>query len=217
MKNLIKLLVVFIFVFWTMSAYSQVTGSGGNPQEPSKSIKTSSSHGLLYLGLSMPTGDFAKEDNGAAKTGFTLGYDYLAGSKYVKFLWNQALSYNSAEYSGSYYDEYGNLYNFSASWGYLTWLENLGIRVQGISGNIDPYGSLVGGFSATILTGDLSDYSIGYGLNFGLGAGVVFKNKFDIGLRYYSSNPKFSPEDSSIDFSFKQKIPTLNLTVGYIF
>ena len=203
-----------MLAFMSGATYAQVTG-GGNAGSSQNTGGNKSLKGYLYVAPSIPTGDYADETNGCAKTGFALGYDLLVGSKNVKFVWNQVINYNGANYSTSYTDEYGYLRSLELSWGYLNWGENIGLRVQGTSGKIDVYGTLLAGVNLCLLTGDLSDYSTGYAFDYGLGGGVLINDRFNIGLRYTGMKSTFTMDDGSN--SFEQKMPMIHLTLGFEF
>jgi hypothetical protein len=203
MKTKIKSIIVVAGIILSSVAHAQITG-GGASGSSNNSSGDQKNRGVFYFSLAMPTGDFSDVNNGAAKTGFKLGYDYLYNVNVpdFKLLWSQALGYNSAAYS-------------DYKWGYVSLLEDVGFRVEHDVNTFKIYGMLYGGLQMSYLTGDLDKYDMGLAFNYGVGAGMIYKH-LNVGLRYNSCKTKFTYKDDS-DRDFTQKMPTLDLTVGFEF
>jgi hypothetical protein len=198
-------------VFTTGSNSSTNQNNEGNQTSVGASNLNSSTFvktGNFYLGIAIPTGDFASKDNGGAKTGFLIGYDYMYGNNFFKLVWNPSIGYNSGKYESGY-DSY--------SYGFLSNYENVGFRLQGGSDNFKFYGLLLGGLTYTLPTGDLDDYGAAYTFDYTIGAGCVINKHLNIGLRYCGYKPTFSYSSDGEDYEFTQKISILNFTVGLEF
>ncbi len=198
-----KLFTSVIFVVMAFISNAQIAGGGkmGNTSNEN----AFSQH--VYLAAVVPTGEFSDPQNGCAKFGFGLGYEYLFGRKMVKFTIGEEIDWNSANYSS----EYGQL-----AWGYFRTSTNIGFRVQFGNENMKFYVQPLLGYNLTMLTGDFNEYDSGHSLGFGFGAGVRTKN-LNIGLRTYSTEPWFYyyNYDYSESSDFYQKIKTLTITIGY--
>jgi hypothetical protein len=207
-----NLLLLNLFFLLSFAGYSQVTGGGGSTLNGGSTTRSGSANGNLFLAISVPTGEFSDENNGAAKTGLGFGYDFVSGKRAVRFLWQQVLTYHSAEASYSYYDQYsGQYYNYNAEWGYLNAYELFGIRVDQGNDNLKYFGQLGLGVGLSTLTGDLDESGLGVALAYGVGAGIVISKHLNLGFRLLSCKPKYADLDAS------QQISEFNLTIGYEF
>jgi len=199
MKKKFKFYLTIILVCVSLYSQAQLTNDDGNEATNQTGEKKSSFY--IFLAPSVPSGDFKDENNGCAKTGFTFGIDCMYGKNF-KFIWNQNITFNSASFD-------------DIEWGYFTFYENIGFRIHGGNDMFKVYGIIMGGISTNLLTGDFSDFGTSYAFTSTLGGGFIVNNNFNIGLRFTNSEPTFY--DPISDISISQKMPLVNLSVGYEF
>jgi hypothetical protein len=165
----------------------------------------------VFAASSFPTGKFADKEDGMAKAGGGVGIEYVypLGIPMLNLTAGTTLIYNPAK-------------NGDFSGGYLMDWTTAGLRVQkSIDDRISLYGLTTIGFNYTSFTGDYNDNDLSiddaFSFAYSLGIGCVFNNKFNVGLRFNKCKAKVSGDYNDNDVSYKQKIGTLQLTVGFEF
>ncbi len=59
----------------------------------------------------------------------------------------------------------------------------IGATVRSRNGGVEPYGTLLAGFTWTAYGGDLSEFEDVYALTAGAGAGLIINQQIDLGVR----------------------------------
>jgi hypothetical protein len=186
--------------------------------------------------FSIPQGEFADEDNGAAETGFGAGIEYLKPlqSKNLYFAGAAYYIQNSMDLP-SFEDEYYEISFEGGGWKNMGLMGGVrmtdiggsaGFYVQGMAGlnmaSVDDIEQTVydyyydEGYTITMSTSTATSFA------FAIGAGLTF-GEWDIGARYLNfGEPEFETEGEDeygdeVEGEFKQKISMLAVTIGYRF
>ena len=196
----------------------------------------------IFGGLSMPQGDFANndfgEDAGFAKTGFCLGAEYVKplNSPGLSWVTNVSIIFNSVDadpIAEGYGEEQGVDLSGDAG-SYLNIPVMTGIRYQSeTSPTMQIYGLAQVGLnymkpptvelSAEYITAEMETESK-TSFGFGIGAGMILNNKYNIGFRYLTFGeqdlestidiPGIGTYDEDSEMSLSMILITVGIALG---
>lgn len=220
------------------SGTSTSTSSSESKPKAKSIIESKPYTALLYGGVSIPVGSFGKEVEGGAETGFTFGHEGDIHISNSSVYFNYNLNYTYHSYGSSFYNpnsympiefngSYGLIYalagfkfktNTSVNRFYV--LFNGGLNILNISGDFDNYAIYNGYGSSEDLTTDVNN-----SFAFSVGMGVEINNHFNLGLKYFNSNPEFTTTvtitnnygTQTESYKGEQKIELIQLIFGYAF
>lgn len=201
-----------------------------DPSDTDPMVNNSSTS--LNVGIAIPLSDFADENNGLAKTGFSLGLNYASRGE-IGGLFNLSYNYNSISVQNQAVTNTG-------SWSTFWVMGGMKIGTRSPSGNNFYCGPIVGfcissspsmEASGVVYTGGSYSYAkvtqeSASAVAFAYGGIVSLNvNHFQLGMTYSFCEPEFESGISSTSgyssatgkLKFKQKITILQLTVGYHF
>ena len=193
----------------------------------------------FVAGMSLPLGDFANSQGGAAKFGGMIGHEGMIATGNNIFFVAYQLNYMFHPYSFSIAVP---VYNYSYPYNYYTQnveykgnyniLNGLfGFRVQGNPSKAIAYFSFLGGINYTQIAGDLqqvfNDHS-GTSFAFEAAFGTIVNNHLNIGIKYFQAEPKFTETiniqsqsyysySSYYTLDVKQKVSAFQFCAGYEF
>jgi hypothetical protein len=165
--------------------------------------------------MSVPLGNFAEEDGGAAKDGFILGLEgstlIEAGGTYISY--QASFAINTYQ---TYFASNGNLYEASGDYSILHLLVGLGYRSRPATEVF--YLGVAAGLNYTSLSGTLSQfgYDDASAGAISIAGGMKFSKNFNVGLGWYTSTLKFDNKYGS-SFDAEQKVTLMRFTLGYEF
>jgi hypothetical protein len=167
---------------------------------------------LLYGAVSIPIGDFKNPAIGAAKTGFSIGFEESRrfGDSDLSLLGHLSFSTHGLNET---INSDNISYTFSGRYSLLWSMGGLKYQSSGKSGGfyaLAMAGLCYGNFS---VDNDGPSYLNNVPLCFGLGAGYSF-GTLNIGIRFLSNESVFSSPDAE---PFKQSIQSIHATIGLEF